>query len=48
MRQSATGMYRSVAIALVALAAFDRFYLGGKYMDAAGAMARSVIHFVIG
>jgi hypothetical protein len=41
-------MFREVAIAVVALAAFDYFYLDGKYVHAIEMATRSLLHFVIG
>jgi hypothetical protein len=38
-------MYRSVATALVALAAFDYFYLDGRYLHYVQAVAESMLHF---
>jgi hypothetical protein len=38
-------MYRGVATALVALAAFDYFYLDGKYLHSVQAVANSLLHF---
>ena len=40
-------MYRGVAIALVALAAFDYFYLDGKYLHSVQAVANSLLHFFL-
>jgi hypothetical protein len=41
-------MYRGVATALVALAAFDYFYLDGKYLHHVQAVANSLLHFFVG
>jgi hypothetical protein len=41
-------MFREVAIALVALAAFDQFYLDGKYLHSIEMATRSLLHFVFG
>ena len=41
-------MFRVVAITLVALAAFDLFFLDGKYFHAVEAVARSLAHFMVG
>jgi hypothetical protein len=38
-------MYRGVATFLVALAAFDYFYLDGKYLRVVHAVANSLLHF---
>jgi hypothetical protein len=40
-------MYRGVATALVALAAFDYFYLDGKYLHSVQAVANSMLHFFL-
>jgi hypothetical protein len=40
-------MYRGVATALVALAAFDYFYLDGNYLHSVQAVAHSLLHFVM-
>ena len=40
-------MYRSVATALVALAAFDYFYLDRKYLHSVQAVANSLLHFFL-
>ena len=36
-----------VATALVALAAFDYFYLDGKYLHSVQAVANSLLHFFL-
>jgi hypothetical protein len=41
-------MFRSVAIALVAMAAFDLYFLDGKYVHTVEAIARSLVHWIIG
>jgi hypothetical protein len=41
-------MFREVAMALVALAAFDYFYLDGKYVHAVDIATRSMLHFLFG
>jgi len=41
-------MFRVVAIALVALAAYDFHFLDGKYTYAVDALARSLAHFIGG
>jgi hypothetical protein len=41
-------MFREVAIAVVALAAIDHFFLDGKYIQSVQAVARSLMHFLIG
>jgi hypothetical protein len=41
-------MFREVAIMLVALAAFDYFYLDGKYVHSIEMATRSMLHFLIG
>jgi hypothetical protein len=41
-------MFRIVAIALVAMAAFDLYYLDGKHVHAIEAMALSLVHHVVG
>jgi hypothetical protein len=41
-------MFRVVAIALVALAAFDYLYLDGKYIHSVQAMMLSMLHFMVG
>jgi hypothetical protein len=41
-------MFREVAIALVALAAFDYFYLDGKYVHSIEMAVRSMVHFMFG
>jgi hypothetical protein len=40
-------MYRGAAIALVAMAAFDHFYLDGKYLHNVQAVADSLLHFFL-
>jgi hypothetical protein len=40
-------MYRGVTTALVALAAFDYFYLDGKYLHCVQAVANSLLHFFL-
>jgi hypothetical protein len=40
-------MYRGVATFLVALAAFDYFYLDGKYLHVVHAVANSLLHFLM-
>ena len=40
-------MYRGVATALVALTAFDYFYLDGKYLHSVQAVANSLLHFFL-
>jgi hypothetical protein len=39
-------MFREVAIVLVALAAFDYFYLDGKYVHSIDTATRSLLHFL--
>jgi len=41
-------MFRSTAIALVALAAFDHIFLGGTYIHSVQLMASSILHFLAG
>ena len=41
-------MFREVAIVLVALAAFDHFYVDGKYVHSIEMATRSLLHFVFG
>ena len=38
-------MLRSAAIALVAMAAFDYFYLDGKYIHSVQSVVSSLLHF---
>ena len=38
-------MLRSAAIALAAMAAFDYFYLDGKYIHSVQSVASSLLHF---
>ena len=40
-------MYRGVATALVALAAFDYFYLDGMYLHHVQVVADSLLHFFV-
>jgi hypothetical protein len=40
-------MFRGVAVALVALAAFDHFFLDGRYIHSVQMMALSLSHFLI-
>ena len=40
-------MLRGAAVILVALVAIDVYFLDGKYLSAAEAVARSFIHFAI-
>jgi hypothetical protein len=40
-------MYRGVATFLVALAAFDYFYLDRKYLHVVPAVVKSLLHFVL-
>jgi hypothetical protein len=40
-------MYRGVATFLVALAAFDYFYLDGKYLHSVQAVANCLLHFFL-
>jgi hypothetical protein len=40
-------MYRGVATFLVALAAFDYFYLDGKYLHYVQAVVNSLLHFLV-
>jgi hypothetical protein len=39
-------MFRSVAIGLVALAAFDLYFLDGKYTHTVEALVHSLAHFI--
>jgi hypothetical protein len=41
-------MFRAAAIALAALVALDWYFLDSKYVGTVGAVARSVVHFVVG
>jgi hypothetical protein len=41
-------MLRAAAVALAALVAWDIYFLGGKYIATIEALARSLIHFMIG
>jgi len=41
-------MFRAVALGLAALLLLDRYLLDGRNIDTVVAMARSLIHFVIG
>jgi len=41
-------MYRNVATILVALAAYDLFFLDGRYTHAIQMMSTSVLHFCFG
>ena len=41
-------MFRIVAIWLVALAAFDLYFLDGKHIHTVEAVARSLVHMMIG
>jgi len=41
-------MFRVVAVALVALAAFDLYFLGGSHVYTAMAIARSLLHHFVG
>jgi hypothetical protein len=41
-------MVRASAVGLAALVLLDRYLFDGRYIDTVGAMARSLIHFVIG
>jgi hypothetical protein len=40
-------MYRVAATILAALAAFDYFYLDGKYLHAVQMVANSMLHFFV-
>lgn len=40
-----SAMFRRVAIALVAMAAFDLFFLDGQYIHALQEIGRSILHF---
>jgi hypothetical protein len=41
-------MLPAAAVALAALVAIDWYFLDGKYVSAVEALARSLIHFVVG
>jgi hypothetical protein len=41
-------MIRAAAVALLALAAFDLYFLDGKYTHSVEALVRSLIYFVVG
>jgi hypothetical protein len=41
-------MFRTMAIALVAMAAFDYFYLDGKYIHSVQTVTLSILHAFIG
>jgi hypothetical protein len=41
-------MIRASTVAVVALVAFDGYLLDGKYIGTLEALARSLIHFMIG
>jgi hypothetical protein len=41
-------MFRVVAIALVAVAAFDLYFLDGKHVHAVGKIALSLVHQLVG
>jgi hypothetical protein len=41
-------MFRVVAIALVAMAAFDLYFLGGRHVHAVGRIALSLVHHLVG
>jgi hypothetical protein len=41
-------MFRAAATALVAMAAFDYFFLDGQYIHAVQMMVLSLLHFAIG
>jgi hypothetical protein len=41
-------MFRSAAVALVALAAFDYFYCNGWYTQTAEAIALNALHLITG
>jgi hypothetical protein len=41
-------MFRAMAVGLAALLLLDRYLFDGRYIDTVVAMARSLIHFVIG
>jgi hypothetical protein len=43
-----TMIFRAAAVAVAALAALDWYFLNGEYLGAVEAMARSLIHFVVG
>lgn len=40
-------MFRGAAVALVALAAFDHFFLDGRYVHSVQMMVLSLLHFLI-
>jgi len=42
------GLFRIAAIWLVALAAFDLYFLDGKYIHTVEAVVRSVVHMMVG
>jgi hypothetical protein len=41
-------VFRAAAVAVGALVALDWYFLDGKYVGTVEAMARSLIHFVVG
>jgi hypothetical protein len=41
-------MFRVVAIALVAMAAFDWYYLDSKHLHAVEKVALSLVHHIVG
>jgi hypothetical protein len=41
-------MIRIATVAVVALAAFDHFYLNGEYLRSVQGMVRYLLHFVVG
>jgi hypothetical protein len=41
-------MFRIVAIALVAMAAFDLYYHDGRFVHAVEGMVLSLSHFIVG
>jgi len=41
-------MFRGAAVALVALAAFDHFFLDGRYFHSVQMMVLSLSHFLLG
>jgi hypothetical protein len=41
-------MFRTAAVTLAALVAFDWYFLDGKYVATVEALARSLIHFAVG
>ena len=41
-------MFRAMAVGLAALVLLDRYLLDGRYIDTVVAMARPLIHFLIG